>query len=76
MTDHFTTLRRVDAFVQAHCPEHGPIGLMQTPTKQGFNALIIEARAHDDMKHGVFRNSREYRQALVAEAAEWRAALA
>jgi hypothetical protein len=75
MTDHFTTLRkRADDMVVAWCPEHHSIGLAQRPTQHGFNAVITEARAHDDQVHAVMRTVKQYRVALAIEAQELRAA--
>lgn len=76
MSDHFTTLRRRDdGLVVADCPEHGIISdRPRRPSAQGFNVLIVEARAHDDMKHGIYRSTKQYRVALAVEAAEFRAA--
>lgn len=53
---HLTGLRRWRGVIAASCPEHGVIGHTQPDTQQGRNAAITEARAHDDVQHGVFRS--------------------
>lgn len=62
--DHFTTVRRIEGEIQAWCPEHGGFGLRQPNTTHGMNAVMTEARAHDDMMHGVYRSSSGWERAL------------
>lgn len=69
MTDHFTGIeRRTDSLhgdkLRAQCPEHGQIGNTQDANTRGFNAVMTEARAHDDVVHGVYRSELVYLESI------------
>lgn len=51
--------------LQAHCPQHGPIGKPRLVSMQGMNAVILAARSHDDVVHGVHRTDAEYRRDVL-----------
>lgn len=70
-TEHLTTIHRIGSrWITAQCPEHGPIGLRQIDSTGGRNAVVTEARAHDDIAHGVYRPTTESYWAAVAAASD------
>ncbi len=60
---HLTGLRYVygsKEWMQANCPKHGLIGNPQRADRRGMNALLTEARGHDDVVHAVYRSEQDY----------------
>lgn len=64
--EHLTTVRAVGEQIQACCAEHGPVGLRQYVTTQGWNAVSVEARGHDDIAHGIYRTYTTWRASALA----------
>lgn len=67
MTDHLTIIRSFDSKLIAQCPEHGPVAPPRPNSRQGFNAVITEARSHDDQMHGTRRTDKQYREAIAQQ---------
>ena len=64
MSEHLTIIRKVNGRLLAHCPEHGAVAPPRDNTRQGFNATVTEARAHDDKMHKTYRTDKQYRIAI------------
>jgi len=75
VTEHLTLILRDDTRVtlQAVCEEHGPLDSPRCQTVHGRNVAVLEARAHDDMAHGVYRSEADYLAALREHRASVRA---
>jgi hypothetical protein len=59
--ENLTLIREVDSEIVAYCPRcRRSIGMFQTNTRHGGNAVATEARAHDDTVHGTYRNATQY----------------
>lgn len=59
---HLTPIRSTrTGVIAAVCPEHGLVGLEQPDSFHGRNAVITEARAHDDIVHKVYRTDLQYK---------------
>ena len=64
MSDHLTAVVSDDGFVGAVCSRHSQVGSFFVAGRTGWNAAGVEARAHDDMAHGVYRSEAVYEAAL------------
>lgn len=70
MSDHLTKLRpNGDGLVAAWCDEHRKVGHAQSISR-GINALVTEARAHDDVYHGCYRTEMHW-DALLSSGEAW-----
>jgi len=64
MSDHLTIVIEKDGLVTAQCPEHEAVGLCFSAHRTGWNAASLEARAHDHMAHGIYRDEALYECAI------------
>ncbi len=66
MSAHLTVVVAGEHVVLAYCLEHGRLD-PHTKSAHGMNLAILDARAHDDMKHGVYRTESQYRARLLGD---------